>query len=87
MVRTQIQITQEQADVLKRIASREGISVAEVIRRALNSVVRTEILPPHREEIKRRAFAAAGCFHSGVRDLATRHDDYWAEDIENDLRR
>ena len=35
MVRTQIQLTDEQARAIKRIASAKGVSVAEVIRRAV----------------------------------------------------
>lgn len=87
MVRTQVQLTQEQAQALKRIAAKRGVSVAEIIRRAIDTVVTTEVLPPDREEIRRRALEAVGCFHSGLSDLSTRHADYWAEDIENDIRR
>jgi len=83
MVRTQIQLTEKQFQALKRVAARERISMAEVIRRALYRVVAAESLPD-REEIKRRALAAIGSCHSGIPDLAERHDEYWAEDIARD---
>lgn len=78
MVRTQVQLTEKQYKALQKIAARESISMAEVIRRALDRIVGIESLPD-REEIKRRAIAAAGSCHSGVPDLAQRHDDYLAE--------
>jgi hypothetical protein len=83
MVRTQIQLTEAQAKALKTIAAREGISMAEVIRRALDKAVQAEKLPD-REEIKRRAIAAIGCGHADVTDLSTRTDEYFAEALVND---
>lgn len=78
MVRTQVQLTERQFQALKRVAARENISMAEVIRRALDRVVEAESLPD-REEIKRRAIAAIGSAHSKTTDLSTRHDEYLAE--------
>lgn len=80
MVRTQIQLTEKQAEALRRIAAREKVSVAEVIRRAVDRVTQTDVLPDW-EELRRRAIAAAGCGHSDVTDLSTRHDDYFVEAI------
>jgi len=34
---------------------------------------------PDDAEVRRRAIAAAGRFHSGTGDLAARHDDYLTE--------
>jgi predicted DNA-binding protein len=39
MIRTQIQLTEEQAARLKAVAARRGISMAEVIRQAVDSAV------------------------------------------------
>lgn len=78
MVRTQIQLTEKQAEALRRIAAREKTSMAEVVRRAVDRVVETDVLPDW-EELKRRAIAAAGSVHSDVTDLSVRHDDYLAE--------
>ena len=83
MVRTQVQLTEKQFQALKRVAARERVSMAEVIRRALDRAIAMESLPD-REEIKRRAIAAIGSCHSGIPDLAERHDEYWAEDMARD---
>jgi hypothetical protein len=37
MVRTQIQITNEQALALKKLASREGVAMAMLIRRSIDT--------------------------------------------------
>jgi len=82
MVRTQIQLTEDQASALREMAAEEGISLAEVIRRSVEAMIRSR----HGislEERRRRALALAGRFHSGVSDLAARHDDYFAEACED----
>jgi len=84
MVRTQVQLTEKQAEVLKRVAAREGVSVAEVIRRAVDHVVGFEQISPDMDELRRRALAVAGTLHSDVDDLSVRHDDYFAEAIDSD---
>ena len=78
MVRTQLQLTETQAQTLRRLARHNKISQAEVIRRMLDREVETSLLPDW-EELKRRARAAAGTGHADVTDLSTRHDDYLAE--------
>ena len=78
MVRTQIQLTDKQSQVLRQLAREEGVSMAEVIRRALDGVVDRQRLPD-REELKRRALAASGSGHSDLTDLSVRHDDYLEE--------
>jgi plasmid stability protein len=78
MVRTQIQLTDEQARRVKAVAAREGISVSAVVRRSLDKALTGDRLPDD-AEIRRRAIEAAGCFNSGLGDLSERHDDYLAE--------
>ena len=86
MVRTQIQLTEKQAEALKAVAQSEGISMAEVIRRAVDKVVEAQYLPD-REELWGRATAAIGCIHSDITDLSTRHDDYLVEAyMDEDIR-
>ena len=81
MVRTQIQLTEEQSEALKRVAAQENVSVAEIIRRSVDSTIRSSLCPT-REERWRRAVAASGRFHSGHADIAERHDDYLVEAYE-----
>ena len=79
MIRTQVQLTEKQSQTLKQIAGREGISMAEVIRRALEKAAEGQQLPD-REELKKRALAASGSIHSEITDLSTNHDRY-LEDV------
>jgi hypothetical protein len=77
MIRTQVQLTEEQADALRRRASRENVSVAELVRRAIDTFTRAE--PPGERELRDRAIRAAGRFASGVQDTSNRHDDALAD--------
>jgi metal-responsive CopG/Arc/MetJ family transcriptional regulator len=83
MVRTQVQLTQALAAKLRRMAKRDKVSMAEVIRRVLETAPETEVLPD-REELKRRALSAVGCADFGAPDIARRHDEYWAEDLADE---
>jgi predicted DNA-binding ribbon-helix-helix protein len=73
MIRTQISLTEEQHTRLQRTARQRGVSMATLIREAV------EIVVPHdddvRRERRRRAFALAGAFRSGRHDTAATHDD------------
>jgi hypothetical protein len=80
MVRTQIQLTERQARELKKMAAREGVSMAEVIRKAVDAKIHEGVSGVPWEERVRRAMAVMGKFHSGIRDLAVNHDKYLAED-------
>ena len=78
MVRTQIQLTKEQADALKRLATAQGISMAELIRRGVEILLHShKIVTP--EERRQRAVAVAGRFHSGRSNLSRKHDEHLAE--------
>lgn len=78
MVRTQIQLTEDQARRLKTQAATQHISVAELVRRAVDKSL-TEQQAPDPVELRRRALAASGCGHSGLGDVSERHDDYLVE--------
>jgi hypothetical protein len=78
MVRTQIQITEEQAKAVKKIALARRLSVAELIRRAVDVMVKSNpVADP--EEKRRRAIEIVGKFHSGKHDVAKKHDEYLAD--------
>lgn len=77
MIRTQIQITPEQARSLKRLAAREGKSVAELIRLSVDNMLRSGGLKDQ-ESLRQKASAAAGAL-KGPENLAENHDDYLAE--------
>jgi Ribbon-helix-helix protein, copG family len=78
MIRSQVQLTNDQVRALKELAHRENTPVAELIRRAVDYWLRSAS-PISLDERRRRAIAAAQGFHSGIDDISERHDDYLAE--------
>ena len=80
MIRTQIQITSEQARALKRLAAREGKSVAELIRISVDSMLRAGGIKDQ-DGLRRKAIAAAGKLN-GLENLAANHDDFLAEALD-----
>ncbi len=78
VIRTQISLTEKQMERLRRAAKRQHVSIAAVIRDAVDATV------PDTDEDRvarqRRAFAAAGAFSSGHRDTAARHDEVLARE-------
>jgi predicted transcriptional regulator len=81
MVRTQIQLSEDQVQTLKELAAERDASMAELIRQAIDSWIEAEGAMS-REARVRRAKAAAGRFSSGLGDLAENHDKYLAEAYE-----
>ena len=70
VIRTQIQLTEHQADALKRVARERRVSMASVIREAVDSVIDDE----DRQARVERAIAAIGGFVDGAPDVARSHD-------------
>lgn len=77
MVRTQIQITDDQARALKHLAAKEGKSVAELIRISVDNLLRTGGTQDP-TIVRQKALAAAGKL-SGPQNLAENHDAYLTE--------
>lgn len=82
MVRTQIQLTEKQATELRRLAAEKGISMAEIIRQAVDVILQFSYKISYDEQ-KLRALKAAGAFRSGLGDIAVEHDKYVSEDFES----
>jgi hypothetical protein len=81
MVRTQIQLTEQQARRLKRLAAAQGRSMADLIRSSVDALLARP--DAHDDEVRRsRALRAVGRFRSGLRDLATEHDRHLAKVLE-----
>jgi predicted Ser/Thr protein kinase len=78
VVRTQIQLTEQQARAVKAVAAPQGISVAEAIRRAIDVMTQSRSAIDT-EERRRRALRIVGKFRSGKRDVSKRHDAYLTE--------
>lgn len=77
MVRTQVQLDDEQFEQLKRLASAEGVSMAELIRRGVEAILsRSDRGARHRDFL-----AALGTMRGAnvPSDLAVNHDKYLNE--------
>jgi Ribbon-helix-helix protein, copG family len=87
MIRTQIQLTEEQAVKLRRLAAARDVSMAELIRDAVDR------LPDRDDRAERlnRALAVVrrGGFHDveGRTDVSARHDEYLEKIFAEDLRK
>jgi hypothetical protein len=76
MIRTQIQLTDEQARALKELAAKRGVSLAELIRQGVERI----LAESDRREKRRRALAMLGRYDAGPSDVSTHHDRYLSED-------
>lgn len=78
MIRTQIQLTERQSSALKRFAADEGVSMASLVRLAVDRLL-AERGATGGAERRRRALAVVGRFRSGLGDLAEEHDRHLAD--------
>ncbi|MCF8029326.1 MAG: ribbon-helix-helix protein, CopG family [Desulfohalobiaceae bacterium] len=78
MVRTQIRLSEKQASLVKSISAEKGISVSEVIRRAIDSMDSSSL---DNDAGKKRELAleAMGKFSSGTGDVSERYDEYLSQ--------
>lgn len=79
MVRTQIQLTEEESTALKEAARRRGVSVAELIRQSVDRFLEESCSGAPENVGRLAALEVVGRFHSGLTDISTRHDDYLVE--------
>jgi len=62
VIRTQIQLTENQSDMLKRISKKYNISISELIRRGVEMVIQS--MPEvDIQEKRNRAFSLGGMFY------------------------
>ena len=69
------QLSEQQARALKETASARGVSIAEVIRQALDQHLGGQA----HESRRQRAVRAIGGYRSGRHDVSVRHDDHVAD--------
>jgi hypothetical protein len=79
MERTQISLEPEQADLLRRLAQERGVSMAHLIRDAVDRAYGTALAPPTREELWERAWSAVGSAHGDGANVSEDHDPYLDE--------
>lgn len=79
MVRTQIQLTEQQARRLRAHARERGLSLAEIIRRYVEKGLAEEA--SDRAAVYERAARLVGRFRDrrGARDISSKHDRYLDE--------
>lgn len=78
MIRTQIQMTEDQITALKKLASLQNQSMAGIIRQIVDNFIASKA-SINLKERQRRAIAVSGRFHSKVSNLSKAHDEYLAE--------
>jgi hypothetical protein len=78
MIRVQIQLTKEHLEAIKRLASVQGVSSAEVVRQAIDAMIQANPAGDF-EERRKRALGIVGKFSSGRSDVSRKHDEYLAE--------
>jgi hypothetical protein len=81
MVRTQIQLTEQQFDRLREWARRRGVSLAEAVRRCVADRLASDEDESSGEDRKRRALAVCGKYRDphGTTRIARDHDAVLAE--------
>lgn len=95
MIRTMVQLTEEQLKALKEIAKARKTSVAKLVRESVAHYVTVVNKDAQREEARLRALEFIryiqnhpGEFRDieGRTDVSVNHDEYFARAIEDDLR-
>jgi hypothetical protein len=81
MVRTQIQLSEDQHVRLKRWASRHGISLSEAVRRCVEQKLSSERTESGRKSLVRDALAVCGKYDDpdGALHVGRDHDKYLEE--------
>jgi hypothetical protein len=82
MLRTQVQFTPVQARRLRAIARRQGISVAELVRQAVDRTLQDESQKPVARYKAAAGLIGAFADREGAKDLSRRHDDHLREAYE-----
>lgn len=77
MVRTQIQLSEDEVGAVKRLARERSVSMAAVIRDAVDQYISRESGVTI-DERWQRSLAAVGGLRSGRSDLSRTHDDEFA---------
>ena len=76
VVRTQIQLTEEQADALKRLAAERGVSMATLVRAAVDRLIADDERRDKWERAVRAVRESRFRDVEGARDVAREHDKY-----------
>lgn len=95
MIRTMVQLTEEQLKALKELAKARKTSVASLVRESVEQYVTEATKETEREEKRQRALAFIKYIEEhpdefrdieGKTDVSANHDEYFVQAIEDDLR-
>ena len=95
MIRTMVQLTEEQVKALKAMAKARKTSVAKLVRESVSQYIVTAPIEPTREEKRQRALEFIKYIKNhpekfrdieGKTDVSVNHDEYFVQAIEDDLR-
>jgi hypothetical protein len=78
MIRTQIQLTEEQQEMLRGLSAETGWSIADLIRKGIDRLGAYRPRADRREMVERAA-RLAGRYSSGKPDVSAAHDKHLAE--------
>jgi hypothetical protein len=78
MVRTQVQLTEEQLRLLRQLSAVTGRSIADLVRQSL-ALYLAQHQRSSREELVARALRLVGKFSSNRSDISVEHDRYLNE--------
>lgn len=85
MIRTQVQLTEQQMKALRQVSVATGQSIADLVRQGVDRLLAAQS-GISREERIQRAVRIAGKFKSGSSDVSTHRDRYLAEAYDDRLR-
>jgi hypothetical protein len=80
MVRTQIQLSEDQHAALLDLSAATGKSMAELVREGIDHILASRLQPNRADQIE-RALQLAGRFSSETRDGSVQHDRYFTDSI------
>ena len=78
MVRTQVQLTEDQLDTLRQLSATTGRSIADLVRQGVEYYLSTQQHGGREQQIE-RARRVAGKFSSGSSDGSSQHDRHLAD--------
>jgi hypothetical protein len=82
MVRTQVQVTEQQLAALRHLSAESGRSISDLVREGVETVIGARHGLNRAERI-RRALRASGRFSSGTKDGSAQHDRHLTEAFRN----
>jgi hypothetical protein len=78
MIRTQVQLTEQQMKALRQLSASTGKSIADLVRQGVDRYLSVQVGLSSQERIE-RALRVVGKFRSGKSDVSTDHDRYLAD--------